>query len=314
MNESQGPPPPPDDLEYRNAPGTRVTYRARQRTADATAWLQLALRLPDFLLSLALVLGSALLVEAWLGPPAWIATTLWLLSGTLAFHHPTEELLARYLLRLHRPLPEERALLAPVWHEVTARAGVDGSRYQLWIEDSDDVNALAAAGHIVGVTRYAVENLPRSQLAAVLAHELGHHTGGHAWASLLSTWYGLPGRAVIRGLVRLRSMLAGSVPQGPAIAFTALAVAGAYAALTATYGIPLLLFALPYLSAAVGRRAELRADAQAAVLGFAPMLVQVLHTFAAGEEPADDRSGLLHRLLSSHPDHRTRLHHLQQYL
>ncbi|WP_235967803.1 M48 family metalloprotease [Streptomyces mesophilus] len=52
----------------------------------------------------------------------------------------------------------------------------------MWTEESQDLNAYAAAGHTVGVSRFALENLPSAQLAAVLAHELGHHTGGHAWS------------------------------------------------------------------------------------------------------------------------------------
>lgn len=135
---------PPDDLDYRNPPGTRVTYQARQRATDRTTWLHLALHLPAFLLSLALVLAAALVLEAWLGVPAWLPTALWTASGALTFHRPSEQFLARHLLRLHRPLPADLATLTPVWHEVTARAGVDGRQYELWIEESSDLNALAA--------------------------------------------------------------------------------------------------------------------------------------------------------------------------
>ncbi|MER5730548.1 M48 family metalloprotease [Streptomyces sp. NPDC002138] len=305
----------PDDLVYRHAPGTRITYLARQRGTDATAWLRLALHLPGFLLALAVVVMGSLALELWLGLPAWIPVTLWIGSGVLVFHRPTEQHIARHLLRLHRPLPQESAALAPVWREVTARAGVDGSRYQLWIEDSDGLNALAAAGHIVGVTRHALERLPRSQLAAVLAHELGHHTRGHAWAGLLGQWYGLPARALWRMLTRLR--LKGARALSPMAALTLAAVVGylAYRTLAATYGLPLLLLALPYLTAAVGRRAELRADAHAARLGFAPMLAALLREVLAEEEGAVlEKDRLIDRLLSSHPDHRTRLHHLRPYL
>ncbi|MET3986392.1 M48 family metalloprotease [Streptomyces sp. PvR034] len=317
MNPISDPAPDPhpaEDLAYRHAPGTRVTYRARQRGLDAAAWLRIALHLPGFLAGLALVGATALALEAWVGgPPAWAAVTLWVASGAFVFHQPTERLIARHVLRLHRPLPHEQAVLAPVWREVTARAGVDGERYQLWIEDSDDVNALAAAGHIVGVTRHALERLPRSQLAAVLAHELGHHTGGHAWAGLLGQWYGLPARAAWRALSRLRVQAARTLSPTTALVITSVAAFLGYRTLAATYGLPLLLLALPWLVAAVGRRAELRADAHAAKLGFAPMLVAVLHRTLAEEEAAKE-DGLLERLLSSHPDARTRIHHLGPYL
>ncbi|MCX4805111.1 M48 family metalloprotease [Streptomyces sp. NBC_01214] len=310
----------PGGLEYRSRAGTRITYRARQRGVDATTWLHLALCLPAFLLSLAVVAGASLLGEAWLGVPAWLPATLWLVSGVLVFHRPTESFLARHLLRLHRPLPHEQALLGPLWHEVTARAGVDGSRYDLWIEDSSDLNAFAAAGHLVGVTRHALDHLPDAQLAAVLAHELGHHAGGHPWAGLLGQWYALPGRTLWRVAVRLAPRLRRSLSSTTAWVLTAGACWLAYTTLAASYGLPFLLLGLPWLTAAVGRRAELRADAHAAGLGFAPVLADLLEQSIAEEDGRSDRARrtgrfpAVSRLLSHHPDHRTRLHHLRKYL
>ncbi|MYV73760.1 M48 family metalloprotease [Streptomyces sp. SID1046] len=311
---------PTDDLVYRHAPGTRITYRARQRAVDLTAWLGLTLHLPSFLLGLALVGGTALVLEALIGVPAWIPVVLWSGAGVLVFHRPTEQRIARHLLRLQRPLPHELALLAPVWSEVTARAGIDGRRYQLWIEDSDDLNALAAAGHIVAVTRRALQDLPTSQLAAVLAHELGHHTSGHSWSGLLGWWYTVPGRLVWRALALVKPRLV-RIARGASItAWGLLLVLVAYLTVItakATYGLPLLLPALPYLTAAVGRRAELRADAHAARLGFGRPLSLTLHELVAEESGTPGRprrTRLSARLLSHHPDHRTRLHHLRKYL
>ena len=114
------------------------------------------------------------------GDLAILVIIAWILSGALVFHRPTESALARPLLHLRYPTPQERAKLEPVWREVTARAGVEGRNYELWVEDSDGLNAVAAAGHIVGVTRFAMNELPNGELAAVMAHELGHHVGGHA--------------------------------------------------------------------------------------------------------------------------------------
>ncbi|MFF4735893.1 M48 family metalloprotease [Streptomyces sp. NPDC001262] len=76
-----------------------------------------------------------------------------------------------------------------------------------------ELNATAAAGHIVAVTRPATDRSPNSQLAAILAHELGHHVGGHPWAAMLADWYALPARTVGRwifagltGLLRSRNV------------------------------------------------------------------------------------------------------------
>ncbi|MER7825263.1 M48 family metalloprotease [Streptomyces sp. NPDC096097] len=311
-------PAPPDDLEYRT-PGTRLTYRARQRRTDHTAWLTLALHLPAFLLSSGLVLATAIGLEAWLGVPVWLPASLWAVSGVLAFHRPTEALLARYVLHLHRPLPAELTTLGPVWQEVTARAGVDGSRYELWIEDTDDVNALAAAGHIVAVTSRALRDLPTSRLAAVLAHELGHHTSGHSWSGMLGWWYAIPGRLARRALALVRPRLVRIAGRASGTALAVLAGVSGYLTLItlkATYGLPLLLLSLPYLVAAVSRRAELRADAHAARLGFAEPLALTLQEWVTESSTPGSAQGAGHaaRLLSHHPDHRTRLHHLQKHV
>ncbi|MEU6842599.1 M48 family metalloprotease [Streptomyces sp. NPDC046716] len=320
-------PSPTDDLEYRHRTG-RLHFSAHARGLDATALGHLLLQLPGTVTSLLVVLLISSGLDAWLGVPLWIPPVVWFLSGALVFHRPTENFMARHLLRLHRPLPADHERLAPVWREVTARAGVDSRTYELWIEDSNDLNAYAAAGHIVGVTRYTLDHLPTSQLAAVLAHELGHHTGGHVWSSLLGEWYALPGRWAWR-LIRFLLTLAVAWSRRSSLSATVLllAVLGfiALTTLERLYGLPLLLLATPYLIAAVGRRAELRADQHAAALGFARELAMVLetmhqagrtagHNAKAAAVHSHDEPGFLKRLLATHPDYPTRLHRLRPYL
>ncbi|MDW6060735.1 M48 family metalloprotease [Streptomyces sp. FXJ1.4098] len=214
-----------------------------------------------------------------------------------------------------------------MWQEVIARAGIEAHTYELWVEDSDEVNAVAAAGHIVGVTRFSIEQLPSGQLAAVLAHELGHHVGGHTWSSLLGYWYALPGRLAWR-LMLMLAFVALYVSRiffwaGPLIVAVVLGLV-AFAAVGFLYGLPLLVLVVPYLLAAVGRRAEFHADRQAAALGFAPMLAEVLGRLHATEQHAAavamasgkpvKRKGTLARLLDSHPDYPARLNRLLPYL
>ncbi|MER5934391.1 M48 family metalloprotease [Streptomyces sp. NPDC002054] len=307
-------PEPDDDLDYRHAPGTRVHYTAHQRGAGLTALGGLALHLPGALFGLLLIGLLSRGLQSTTGIPYGIPVALWLAAGVLCFHRPTEVCVARYLLRLHPPLPEELALLTSVWREVTVRAGVDGSRYQLWIEESGDVTSSAAGGHLVIVTRRSLDTLPTSQLAAVLAHELGHHTAGHTWSRMLTWWYALPGRLlwlILQPGARLILREAKRIPALAALLLGAALAWAGYLTLAATYGAPLLLLALPFLTAAVGRRAELRADRHAALLGFGPPLAEVL---AAAAGPEDEEVGTLQLLLSPDPHHRTRLHRLQPYL
>ncbi|MFJ8617114.1 M48 family metalloprotease [Streptomyces clavifer] len=299
----------------------RVHLTARQRGADATALSRLLVQVPAFLCSLAVVTGFA---SAFFGSAAWLPVTVWVLSGALVFHRPTESFLARRLLRLRVPTPAERARLEPVWREVTARAGVDHQRYELWIEESDDINAYAAAGHIVGVTTFSLNHLPNGQLAAALAHELGHHTGGHAWASLLGQWYAQPAELTWRA-IRAMSRFALRVARVISLPATGVLVllfgCGLLALVAAAWMVLLPMAVAPYLLALVNRRAELRADAHAAGLGFAHPLAGVLHTMRAHEEaryaaagPRAPRAAGLAKLLSSHPDYADRLQRLQPYL
>ncbi|MGW4989473.1 M48 family metalloprotease [Streptomyces mirabilis] len=316
--------PAPDDLDYRHA-GSRIHVAAHQRGADATAIGQLAVQVPGFLVSLAVVASFAVGI---LGTAmGWLVILAWLASGALVFHRPTELAFARHVMKLRAPLAEERARLEPVWREVTARAGIEAHTYELMVENSTDLNAVAAAGHVVGVTTYALNEIPSSNLAAVLAHELGHHTGGHAWTGLLGYWYSLPGRiawAFMRGIARIAIRVASVfslAATGMVYLFIGMFVIGGF---VAAWYITVPLVAAPYLLAHVGRQGELRADRQAADLGFAPHLAQVLHHFQAQEDAVKAQAaaqgrqlkepGGLAKLLTTHPDNHTRLQALEPYL
>ncbi|WP_329365395.1 M48 family metalloprotease [Streptomyces sp. NBC_01483] len=314
----------PDDLDYRHA-GSRVHVAAHQRGADATAIGQLAVQVPGFLVSLAVVASFAVGI---LGTAmGWLVILAWLASGALVFHRPTELAFARHVMKLRVPLAEERARLEPIWREVTARAGIEAHSYELMVENSTDLNAVAAAGHVVGVTTYALNEIPSSNLAAVLAHELGHHTGGHAWTGLLGYWYSLPGRiawAFMRGIARIAIRVASVfslAATGMVYLFIGMFVIGGF---FAAWYITVPLVIAPYLLAYVGRQGELRADRQAADLGFAPQLAQVLYHFQAQEDAVKAQAaaqgrklkepGGLARLLTTHPDNYTRLQALEPYL
>ena len=56
----------------------------------------------------------------------------------------------------------------------------------------DELNAFACGGHLVVVTSYAIDTLPRDELSGVLAHELSHHLGSHTVALTIGHWLSLP--------------------------------------------------------------------------------------------------------------------------
>ncbi|WP_079074557.1 M48 family metalloprotease [Streptomyces atriruber] len=202
---------------------------------------------------------------------------------------------------------------------------MDSTAYQLWIHESADLSAEAAAGHIVAVTSAALR-LPPGQLSAVLAHELGHHVAGHSWTALLTFWYALPARLIwraVRALHRMTSPSRRTMTRKDKKARNQLLLIAILLSLVAVYLFPwlLLLALIPMLLAAVKRRAELRADRSAAARGFGPQLAHVLEKFItdeAGAKPSAqleaDRFRPAVSLLSAQPDLHTRLQSLQRYL
>ncbi|GAA0918166.1 M48 family metalloprotease [Streptomyces thermoalcalitolerans] len=314
----------PDDLDYRHL-GSRINVAAHQRGADATAVGQLMVHLPGALVSAVLVFAVGLAMGG--TAVAWLVLLAWLAAGGLVFHRPTELLFARRVLGLRPPTPEEWARLAPVWREVTARAGIEAHTYELLVENSEELNAVAAAGHVVGVTTYTLREIPSSNLAAVLAHELGHHIGGHAWAGLLGHWYALPGRIAwwvtkfLAGVLVLVASRISVMVTGVLVLFMGMV---AVAALVSAWFVTIPLLLAPYLLAFAGRKGELRADQQAAELGFAPKMVEVLHFLQAQQEAERARAaaagkrlkkpGALARLLSTHPEPHDRIRALEPYL
>ncbi|EPD55446.1 M48 family metalloprotease [Streptomyces sp. HGB0020] len=311
LADLEKPEEPDEESPFRTG---RVHISARRRVVDIAALGHLVLHLPHGIASAVVVFVLSYVLGIITSLMWWIPFGCWALSGALVFNRPCERLLARWLLRLRYPAPEEERKLELVWQEVTGRAGVDANAYQLWVQENDQINASAAAGHIVSVTSHSLSTLAPAQLAGVLAHELGHHTRGHAWASLLAFWYSLPARLARLVVLRLAERV--RRPSGNAAILIAVVVAVvAFTLATATYGLIFLPLATPYLVAAISRQAELRADEHAASLGYASPLMSVLraeHDRKAPRRNAPD--GVILRLLDSHPDVHTRMHRLQAHL
>ncbi|MGW7368972.1 M48 family metalloprotease [Streptomyces sp. NPDC054841] len=308
---AQAPTAPPAH-EY--APGHDPYAVAQQvhRRADATALTTLLLMLPNFLGSLLVMWLLAALMPSGVDVVFIIA---WLASGVLVFYRPAERLFAKTVLRWREPTGAELAVLRPLWDDVTRRANITNPAYELWIEDKDEINAFAAAGHMVGVTRWSLTRLAPDKLAAVLAHELGHHLGGHAWAGLLGEWYALPGRIAMflaRVVLRIVAAVAQVLPLlGCLVGLIFVAVVIAVAV---SFPPLLIVLVTPYLLAWAGRTAELRADRTAAELGYGPLLHAVLSEWqASGADSAGADDNLVARLMASHPPMHQRIRELEKF-
>ncbi|MEV6876585.1 M48 family metalloprotease [Amycolatopsis sp. NPDC051128] len=282
--------------------------RLRSRP-DLSAVLAVVLALPG--------VASSLVVLTLIGKLAWpeylwVVPVAWVVAGAITFVPAFEHLLLPPMFGVQRPTPRQRDQLAPSWQAVCAAAGVDSSRYRLWVDRSRELNAFAAGGRAVAVTRTALD-LEAPRLEAILAHELGHHLSGHTGVSLLIAWLELPARVLAR-LVRL---LADALPHvarafgafgRPVAALLGLGILAVLAFLD-----PWLLLA-PLLGPVLAwsrRRGEYRADRMAAQLGYGPELVALLKEWIVRHR--GDERRWWDRLLSGHPADIDRVKRLKDF-
>jgi Zn-dependent protease with chaperone function len=173
------------------APDEQTPVQARSRRIEPLAVATLLPTVICFLPSLVAIAVVGALCEAAIGVPAGLIVLLWLAAAGWLFTARGEALLARKLFGARAPHPQEAAVLTPAWHRVCASAGQDPSKYSLWMQNSPELNAAAFAGRVVMVTPVALAR-PTHELEGVLAHELGHHLGGHSIPLTLNYYFTLP--------------------------------------------------------------------------------------------------------------------------
>ncbi len=123
----------------------------------------------------------------------------YLAAVLLLFLRPVQVAILAPLLGARRPTRHERATLDIAWRSVLQAnrlAGRGGSC--IAVLPIDELNAFACGGHLVVVTSYAIDTLPRDELSGVLAHELSHHLGSHTVALTIGHWLSLPVFALAR--------------------------------------------------------------------------------------------------------------------
>ena len=202
------------------------------------------------------------------------------------------------------PQGEARDRLRSLMESVGSHAGVDSTRFRLLVTDDDGFNAAAGGGRLVFVTRGALR-LPDQQLAAILAHELGHHRDGMPIVTALIWWARLPA-VPIRAVARI-------------LRLAILRVAARLPRPLHWVGIPLelmvlliqlqllwLVYAAEVINAWLGRISEYRADRHAAGWGYAAPLATALRSM--NEHQHQTR---VQRLLDEHPPVASRLERLE---
>lgn len=233
----------------------------------------------------------------------------------LLFLRPFQLFVLAPLLGARRPTPDERAVLDPAWRPVLQFNDLPRHRYVLAVLPSNELNAFACGGHLVVVTSYALEALPRDELSGVLAHELSHHLGLHVVALTVSQWLSVPVLVLARVGFFLQNVASAATTSfvQHSSALTALGRLAA-AVLTAVSWVFLSGLVLSnVLSNAVGRNAEFQADARAVQMGFGRPLALALRR-AVAELGSDRAVTWGDRLNMSHPPARTRVARIEAQL
>jgi Zn-dependent protease with chaperone function len=201
----------------------------------------------------------------------------------------------RWITNAAEPGQSDRARLEPLIARAASPAGMDPARFHLLIDEHDGVNAAAGGGRVLYVTRGALL-LPDDELAAVLAHELGHHRDLMPVATALIWWARLPtlplrwfARALRIGIGRLGARLPGPL--------RLLVVPGQLLVVFVQLNLLWLVYIADLISAWLARLSEFRADRHAAEWGFAAPLLEVLVHAAAHAAPRSR----LERLVDEHP-------------
>jgi Zn-dependent protease with chaperone function len=280
--------------------------RSRQIEASAVAGLgPVLVILPFCLLALLLIWLAVRLV--------WDVSYWWFVlgyvaAGVLLFVRPIQAFVLTPLFGARRPTDDELARLAPLWRAIALANELPPDRYILRVLPSDELNAYACGGHLVVVTSFAVADLPRRELAGVLAHELSHHLGMHTVGLTIGHWLSLPVVVLARVGFVLQNVATAATnafaSDSPALTLLGQLVAGLLNALSLPFVAA--LYAADAAGNVVAHRAEFQADRRVVRMGYGRNLSQALRrviSLGGGQRPVGWRA----RLAASHPPARTRV-------
>ena len=247
---------------------------------------------------------------------SFLALTLgYLLASVLLFLRPVQVAILAPLLGARRPTRRERAALDIAWRSVLQANRLPIRRFVIAVLPVDELNAFACGGHLVVVTSYAVDTLPRDELSGVLAHELSHHLGLHTVALTIGHWLSLPVFALAQIGFFLQSVATAATRTFARRSSALTAVGQMVSAMLMAISWVFLsgLFVTNVIANAVGRNAELQADRRAVSMGFGKPLASALRRVILdrrGERPTTLRD----RLAATHPPARTRVAQIEALL
>ncbi|MEO5899943.1 MAG: M48 family metalloprotease [Ilumatobacteraceae bacterium] len=261
---------------------------------------------------------TALFVVWWPLRVVWPVSFLlfalaYLAAGVVLFVRPIQVRLIAPLLGARRPTRDERAVLDTSWRSVLQANRLPRGRYAIAVLPADDLNAFACGGHLVIVTSFAIETLPRDELTGVLAHELSHHLGFHTIALTLSQWLSLPVLLLARIGFFLQNVSTAATDNF-ARSSTSLTTIGRLVSGVLTVVSWVFLSGLMLSNAManiVGRNAEFQADRRVVAMGFGKPLASALRRVLTTTVPT---TTWRERLAQSHPPARTRVARIEALL
>jgi Zn-dependent protease with chaperone function len=280
--------------------------RRRQLEASAVAAIGPVLVIAPFCL-LALFVIWLLGRTVWSVPFWWFAGA-YASAAVLLFLRPVQAVVLTPLFGARRPTDAELDRLAPAWHDLARSNGLPADRYILRVLPSDELNAYACGGHLVVVTTFALTELPRRELAGVLAHELSHHLGLHTVGLTVGHWLSLPVVLLARVGFWLQNVATAATATFARGSRSLTILGGCVAGLLVVLSLPFVvaLLAADALGNVVAHRSELQADRRVVRMGYGRNLAHALRRvieLGGGHRPVGWRA----RLAASHPPARTRV-------
>ncbi|MEO8267172.1 MAG: M48 family metalloprotease [Ilumatobacteraceae bacterium] len=289
-----------------------TSTRRRIDSSAVSAFLPVVAVIPLWLLALAVVWLPLRVV--W--HISFVALALGYLAAVLLlFLRPVQVVILAPLLGARRPTRHERAALDIAWRSVLQANQLPRRRFVIAVLPVDELNAYACGGHLVVVTSYAIDMLPRDELSGVLAHELSHHLGSHTIALTIGHWLSLPVFVLARIGFFLQNV-ATAATRTFARGSSSLTVIGQLASallMAASWVFLSGLLLSNAISNVVGRNAELQADRRAVSMGFGRPLASALRR-VIGERRGERPTTLRERLAATHPPARTRVAQIEALL
>jgi Zn-dependent protease with chaperone function len=281
-------------------------HRSRQLESSAVAAIGPVLVIAPFCLLALFVIWLVLRLVA--DFPFWWLAVGYFAAAVLLFIRPVQAVVLTPLFGARRPTDDEYDLLNPLWRHVARVNDLPPERYLLRVLPSDELNAFACGGHLVFVTSFAIVELPRRELAGVLAHELSHHLGMHTVGLTIGHWLSLPVVLFARIGFLLQNVATAATrafaSQSAGWTIVGQLVAGVLNVLSLPFVAA--LYAADAFGNVISHRSELQADRRVVRMGFGPNLALALRrviSLGGGQRPIGWRA----RLAASHPPARTRV-------